>query len=446
MSEEEYAKLHEHPDMEFVAQSLTHRLEQAQKEQEAAARHDELEQHLRRQQEASGGAVNSGRAAHQNREARAPRALEYPTVPDNLIFKGSSDRRQSTDFIQDWEQLTLYVKEEFKIPHLLTALSHNVRLNLQAALRSHRYNNGQGYRSPTEATQAEIAAWLKLTYDQPDHTYRSIIRFKNLKMRNEQTLDDFLRERDLLINQLQRHGVMQDAQTSRTMLVAAVTDRIRVDLMREPNWCDMTEQQIIQSMKTKQLAVNSASKTDHGGGNHRYNHLHGRLMMLDGGNTPGGNINNAGGRGAKPKRAQKFDVQHFAYSTRSTPQPHQQRSYRRPQQGGGGRQNVYGPGAAAAGIRKANYNLRQRQPQPQPKLGLRHMKHLYRSDQWSRRVDNRGKVLATAQPWLPHNRELYDKDADASGQKFCLVCQRQGHDMTTCPAAHAKWKRDRGSS
>ena len=74
------------------------------------------------------------------------------------------------------------------------------------------------------------------------------------------------------------------------------------------------------------------------------------------------------------------------------------------------------------------------------------MKHLYRSDQWSRRVDNRGKVLATAQPWLPHNRELYDKDADASGQKFCLVCQRQGHDMTTCPAAHAKWKRDRGSS
>ena len=107
MSEEEYAKLHEHPDMEFVAQSLTHRLEQAQKEQEAAARHDELEQHLRRQQEASGGAVNSGRAAHQNREARAPQALEYLTVPDNLIFKGSSDRRQSTDFIQDWEQLAI---------------------------------------------------------------------------------------------------------------------------------------------------------------------------------------------------------------------------------------------------------------------------------------------------------------------------------------------------
>ena len=95
---------------------------------------------------------------------------------------------------------------------------------------------------------------MKLTYDQPDHTYRSIIRFKNLKMRNEQTLDDFLRERDLLINQLQRHGVMQDAQTSRTMLVAAVTDRIRVDLMREPNWCDMTEQQIIQSMKTMKMA------------------------------------------------------------------------------------------------------------------------------------------------------------------------------------------------
>ena len=65
-----------------------------------------------------------------------------------------------------------------------------------------------------------------MTYDQPNHTYRTIIRLKNLKMRNDQTLDDFLRERDVLTNQLQRHGVLQDAQTSRTMLVAAVTDRI----------------------------------------------------------------------------------------------------------------------------------------------------------------------------------------------------------------------------
>ena len=68
------------------------------------------------------------------------------------------------------------------------------------------------------------------------------------------------------------------------------------------------------------------------------------------------------------------------------------------------------------------------------------MKRHYPPAAWQRRVDEKGKVRATAQPWLPHNKELYDRDQNSRGDKFCLVCQRTGHDMTTCPDAHRKWK------
>ena len=74
-------------------------------------------------------------------------------------------------------------------------------------------------------------------------------------MRNDQSLEDFLRARDKMNNQLQRYGVLVDAQTSKSMLVSAVNENIRHDLMRERGWFDMTEQEMITSMKTKQLAI-----------------------------------------------------------------------------------------------------------------------------------------------------------------------------------------------
>ena len=101
MNEDEYARLHEHPDPDFIAENLEQRMQQAEKEQEARVRAAGLEEQLRRQNEISGGAHRGERAG--GGQLRAPKALEYPAVPADLMYKGAGDERTTSDFIMEWE-------------------------------------------------------------------------------------------------------------------------------------------------------------------------------------------------------------------------------------------------------------------------------------------------------------------------------------------------------
>ena len=458
MSEADYEALHACPDESFILRSLQDRMEAVAREQQNSFNQRRLEDELQRQNEISGSAAGGGRREHspRDRPPKIPRALEFPAVPAAIVFKGTTDYRTVEDFKADWEQNALYVTDDFKCAHLLTALSDAVRNNLTAALKTTQFNDGAGYQQPQTAPTATILKWLAETYDKPDHLYRSIQRFHALKQRPDQSLEDFLRARDKMTNQLTRHGVMVDAQTSKTMLVSAVLEPIRLDLMREKAWFDMDEQAIIMSMKTKQLAVSTAgrnthSRTAHHSGGQLYaataqprRHQmmaaatrqpaakRQQLMVATAQRTPGGNVNNQNTNA--PNRHQSFDREHYVLAMRDSPQPHQRQNYRRPGNQTRGPSVGHNRGPIN---RNRSYNLRQQQQQ---RLGLKHMRQYYHPSVWSQRVDERGRVRPTAAPYIPANRKLYSSDVDGQGRKFCIVCQKPHHDLTTCPVAHARWK------
>ena len=114
-------------------------------------------------------------------------------------------------------------------------------------------------------------------------------------------------------------------------------------------------------------------------------------------------------------------------------------TYRRPQTRATGSNRVGVRPPINRQPQRERYNLRDRQSTQ--KLGNKHMRQHYHPAVWAKRCDPRtGRVLPTAQPWIPANRQLYNKDVDQQGRKFCIVCQETGHDLTTCSVAHSKWK------
>ena len=159
-------------------------------------------------------------------------------------------------------------------------------------------------------------------------------------------------------------------------------------------------------------------------------------------NIPGRGVRPKGnvpfGQRVRSKASQPFDVGHYAYSTRMTPQPNMYNRARqnwRPQSAGGGRTMRTNNNIS----KDRGYNLRQR-PQQQ-KLGQRHMQALYHPTVWARRVDPAtNRLRPTAAPYLPANRELYNKDVDAQGNKYCIFCQEPHHNLTECAKAHSAWK------
>ena len=291
MSEADYEALHLHPDQEYIAQSLQEQMDAVQTEQQQLSRHQELEAALQRQNEISGRPAGGERrdSSPRDQPSKILRTLEFLTVPSHTMFKGTTDTRQVSDFMADWQACSLYVAEEYKVAHLLTAISDAVRNNLAAALRTSKYNSSLGFLQPQLATVEVIRTWMEETYNRPNHLYRSICRWRDMRMRNDQSLEDFLRARDKMNNQLQRYGVLVDAQTSKSMLVSAVNENIRHDLMRERGWFDMTEQEMITSMKTKQLAISTA----------------GRGSRNDGARSGGGQLYAATANAGKASRASK---------------------------------------------------------------------------------------------------------------------------------------------
>ena len=466
MSEAEYMALHQHPSPEFIAENLKQRMDAVQQFALNAAAREQLEAHLRRQNEASGGGHRSGGSAGSSGSAaggnRTPKQLEFPIIPASLIFRGSTDTRQVSDWVREWDQLSLYVSPTFKVAHLLTAIAEPVKQTLNAAFRTTRYNGGLGYTSLTHVPFSEIILLMKEVYDRPDHIYKAILRWRDLRMQNE-NLEGFLRARDKMNNQLSAYGVMVDAQTSKYMLVGAVSETIRRDLMREKNWQDLTEEEMITSMKTKELAVITASSGAHHASKpswHNQPAKHGmnsmqHLMVADahvqhqqqaprrtppnmGGTVPRPSELRPRGVRARMRRSHASSAQ-LAYAQRRTPQE----QFKRPQSAPQNRQ-YNGPNRGANTIQKGNYNLRGR---TETRLGQRHMRNFYHPSEWNRRVDPQtNRLRHTAQPWKPENRNIYNKDVDQNGQKYCIYCQVAGHNLTTCAEAHKAWKQRRATA
>ena len=150
MSEADYEALHACPDESFILRSLQDRMDAVAREQQNSFDQRRLEEQLQRQNEVSGSAAGGGRRDFSPRERtpKIPRALEFPAVPAAIVFKGTTDYRTVEDFKADWEQNALYVTDDFKCAHLLTALSDAVRNNLTAALKTTQFNDRAGYQQP----------------------------------------------------------------------------------------------------------------------------------------------------------------------------------------------------------------------------------------------------------------------------------------------------------
>ena len=459
MTEEEYAALHAHPSPDYIAQNLQQRMDSVQREAVQEAQQRQLEEMLQKQNDTSGRGQSLGGSGSAERKPRVPKSLEYPIIQASLLFRGSTDTRQVSDWVREWEAISLYVHDDFKVAHLITAIAEPVKATLKAALATTRYNNGQGYLTLAHAPMSEIIHLMKEIYDQPDYLYRAVLRWKNHAQRPDQSLEQYLRARDQLNNQLSAYGILVDETTSKYMLVGAVKEAIRRDLMREKNWHNLTESQMVQSMKTKELAVSTASA---GGRQHAWqpakppqynNSMRGQLMVASAAqeqpraqttpsHIPGRGVRPKGnapfGQRVRQKASQPFDVGHYAYSTRMTPQAHMYNNQRRNQQPQ--RQQNGGPARTANTIqRDRGYNLRDR---PQQKgLGQKDMKHLYHPSQWARRVDPAtNRLRPTAAPYLPANKELYRNDVDQFGNKYCIFCKEPHHNLTECSKAHAAWK------
>ena len=80
MSEQEYATLHRHPDEEYIAENLAKRIEEEARNERERALREQLEEHLRRQADISGGEARE-RAGQGDLNGSRPRE---PRVPRSL--------------------------------------------------------------------------------------------------------------------------------------------------------------------------------------------------------------------------------------------------------------------------------------------------------------------------------------------------------------------------
>ena len=340
---------------------------------------------------------------YQDREKeKVPRSLQYPErLSENAKFKAGSN----IDSIQ-WRKLFMsecaFVKEVYLTPLCLrSALDPKVASAVRANFSREKFKGQYEAERSDFIPFDSICRFLKKTYDRPGRKEAALLDYLTL-YQGKGSVRDLITLRTNKLSILTRLGAKPlNEDLDRALVLRALSAPLSEYITSRPHHLSYSVDEIFRIAKTRELAVNNASRSSR---NESLNSMERR---------GGSNFRN-----------------------RSAPNP-------RAKSKGNGRFSQKGHLNAA--IHKNNNRNSNKVRHPHraalfafgndngQRVSTRLFRTNYSNAEWNIRVGPDGRIKPGVNPKDPRHRNSFNKDT-VNGKPWCLICKQAGHDMISCRA------------
>ena len=342
---------------------------------------------------------------------RLPRELEWPKIENPYRHV---DRRTPTEFRRTLEMQTNHVAASLRTSHLLTrAVEAKVNQAVIAEFVNPLRANGTIYAKAADIDYDEIFVWLNKTYGPIDRKSTCTRNYLDLRQLPNEDCKQYVGRRMLRKAELDRLGIeaiLPDLE--RQLLLSSVEPSLAIWLKTNtPDFESTDPSDLARLMIIRDQAVRSAQKSHkHGGQNNR--------------GAPQRNLNAMVKRKGQSNSGQFKRKNSFA-PAKGKGRPRTQALYAMWDNDDGNSAKSYSQS------KRANKTGGQNGAQLP---SLRDMKSNYSDALWNKRVDENGRPRKTIDAQDPKNRAMHCNDCWPAGSttKWCLMCRKSGHDLTSC--------------
>ena len=341
---------------------------------------------------------------HDDREKeKVPRSLQYPErLSENAKFKAGSQ----TDSIQ-WRKL--FMSEcAFVKPVYLTPLCLRSALDPKVASAVRANFSREKFKGQYEAERSDfipfesICKFLKKTYDRPGRKEAALLDYLTL-YQGKGSVRDLITTRTNKLSILTRLGAKPlNSDLDRALVLRALSAPLSEFITSRPHHLSYSVDEIFRIAKTRELAVNNASRTSR---NESLNSMDRR------GGTSFRNRSNPNPRPQFPRNKGRFSQKgHLNAAIQKNSK--RKVTSRRPNK--------------ASLFAFGNQN-------EQPRVSTRLFRTNYSDAEWNVRVGQDGRIKPGVNPKDPRHKNSFNKDT-VQGKPWCLICKTSGHDMISCRA------------
>ena len=334
---------------------------------------------------------------HQDKEKeKVPRSLQYPErLSDNAKFKAGS-QVDSTQWRKMFMSECAFVKEVYLTPLCLrSALEPKVASAVRANFSREKFKGQYEAERSDFIPFDSICRFLKRTYDRPGRKEAALLDYLTLKQQG--SVRDLITLRTNKLSTLTRLGAKTlNEDLDRALVLRALSAPLSEYITSRPHHLSYSVDEIFRIAKTRELAVNNASRTS------RNESLH--SMERRGNRFAPNPRTKSKGKGRFSKKGYLNAAIHK--------RPNANKAYsRRPNK--------------AALFAFGNDN--------EQRISTRLFRTNYTDAEWKIRVGPDGRIKRGVDPKDPRNRNSFNKDT-VNGKPWCLACKRKGHDLTSCRA------------
>jgi hypothetical protein len=340
---------------------------------------------------------------YQDREKeKVPRSLQYPErLSENAKFKA----RSNIDSIQ-WRKLFMsecaFVKEVYLTPLCLrSALDPKVASAVRANFSREKFKGQYEAERSDFIPFDSICRFLKKTYDRPGRKEAALLDYLTL-YQGKGSVRDLITLRTNKLSILTRLGAKPlNEDLDRALVLRALSAPLSEYITSRPHHLSYSVDEIFRIAKTRELAVNNASRSSR---NESLNSMERR---------GGSNFRN---RSAPNPRAKSKGNGRFSQKGHLNAAIHKNNNRNS--------NKVRHPHRAAL-FAFGNDN--------EQRVSTRLFRTNYSNAEWNIRVGPDGRIKPGVNPKDPRHRNSFNKDT-VNGKPWCLICKQAGHDMISCRA------------
>ena len=324
---------------------------------------------------------------------RIPRSLQYPEkLTANAQFRPGNGSVDTIVWRKNFMSECTWVKEKYLTPLCLRValdpkVSAAVRSNFSREKFKGKYEAEKSDLIPFE----DICIFLKKTYDRPGRLEHALLDYLTLSQ-GKGTVRDLITTRTNKLGILSRLGAEAlPEDLDRALILRALSAPLSEYIASRHNHLKYSVDEILRICKTRELAVNNASRS-----------------------ARNESLNTMSKRGNRT-----FSNPRTRSNNRSKNRGH-----------------------LNAAIFKKKQRVTSRRPNKaslfafgnndsQPRISTRLFRTNYSDAEWNVRVGHDGKIKPGVNPKDPRHRNSFNKDI-VQGKPWCLICKKAGHDMTSC--------------
>ena len=324
---------------------------------------------------------------------RIPRSLQYPEkLTANAQFRPGNGSVDTIVWRKNFMSECTWVKEKYLTPLCLRValdpkVSAAVRSNFSREKFKGKYEAEKSDLIPFE----DICIFLKKTYDRPGRLEHALLDYLTLSQ-GKGTVRDLITTRTNKLGILSRLGAEAlPEDLDRALILRALSAPLSEYIASRHNHLKYSVDEILRICKTRELAVNNASRS-----------------------ARNESLNTMSKRGNRT-----FSNPRTRSNNRSKNRGH-----------------------LNAAIFKKKQRVTSRRPNKaslfafgnndsQPRISTRLFRTNYSDAEWNVRVGPDGKIKPGVNPKDPRHRNSFNKDT-VQGKPWCLICKKAGHDMTSC--------------